>query len=915
VQTIVKSVKDGDLFDTRMNEVSDPVGFYKLHGCIDSYVDAEIPLILGQEQYASYATNRTRFYGRLRDLAFEHPIIFAGYGIADPHIQQLLFDLTDTTIKRPPYYHVDPGLTDIEVRYWAGHQVTCVVATFAQFLQELDKKIAPLARRLKREAATGQLSLLPHYRVANVKESDALHYFIENDVIHLHQGLVAAPQVPQEFYKGYDTGFGCITQNLDIRRPITDSVLVDAILVEDALRKNGELFLIKGPAGNGKTVALKRAAWEAAVSYEKIVLYADGPAGLRIEPLEEIVALTGKRIYLFIDRVALFRAELLKLLSACRSRNFPLTIIGAERENEWNIYCEALEPFVSQDFSIVYLSRDEIVDLIAMLEKHRALGLLSDRTADERIDAFLNRANSQLLVALHETTMGAPFEKIILDEYDRIKPRQAQVLYLQICALHQFGAPVRAGLVSRASKISFLEFEQHFLKPLAEVVMVDEDQHSGRDVYYRSRHQHVAELVFNQALASDEDRYDILATLILSMNVDYSSDRETFSRLTRGRNIVAMFPNINLGRLLYDKAEIVANNDPFVLHQRAVFELHHSQGSLDAAEAAAARASKLNPGNRSIRHTQAEIARRQAMVTSDPLRKQSYRRAARGMLTGDTVSLSEYDLHTRAKIALDELRESIGKIGASTQDADATVLAATKDAESAIARGRTEFPESPEILATESELLDLLNNAPKALLALERAFKLNPRQDWLAIRLAKRYEAEGNRPKAVEVMQHCLRENPDSRPAHLQIASLLRKENAARNVIIGHLRQSFAAGDNNFEGQFWYARELFIDNRLAESKSLFDNLNERAPGRFRTRPSAIVDQLDGSLVNFDGSVARKEEGYAFVSLIDFPLDIFASRSESSRSSWDRIHTGSQITCNLAFNRKGPQAIKLTIRRT
>jgi hypothetical protein len=42
--------------------------------------------------------------------------------------------------------------------------------------------------------------------------------------------LVSKPQQPKEFYKGYDTGFGCITQNLDINRPITDSILVDAIL-------------------------------------------------------------------------------------------------------------------------------------------------------------------------------------------------------------------------------------------------------------------------------------------------------------------------------------------------------------------------------------------------------------------------------------------------------------------------------------------------------------------------------------------------------------------------------------------------------------------------------------------------------------------------------------------------------------
>lgn len=133
VQTIVKSWKDGDLFDNRMQETSDPVGFYKLHGCIDHYTDDSIPLILGQEQYASYITNRNRFYGRLRDLAHDNPIIFCGYNIADPHIQQFLFDMTDQSVKRPMYFYVDPALSEIEVRYWAGKHVTCIVAAFAEF--------------------------------------------------------------------------------------------------------------------------------------------------------------------------------------------------------------------------------------------------------------------------------------------------------------------------------------------------------------------------------------------------------------------------------------------------------------------------------------------------------------------------------------------------------------------------------------------------------------------------------------------------------------------------------------------------------------------------------------------------------------------------------------------------------------
>jgi SIR2-like domain len=53
LQNLVKSVKDGDSFDACQNREANPVVYHKLHGCIDFYTDAEIPLILGTEQYAS----------------------------------------------------------------------------------------------------------------------------------------------------------------------------------------------------------------------------------------------------------------------------------------------------------------------------------------------------------------------------------------------------------------------------------------------------------------------------------------------------------------------------------------------------------------------------------------------------------------------------------------------------------------------------------------------------------------------------------------------------------------------------------------------------------------------------------------------------------------------------------------------
>lgn len=101
LQNLVKTVKDGDNFDTRLNKETDPVGFFKLHGCIAHSTDSDIPFVLGNEQYASYKNNRTRFYNRFRDLGHEYPVIFAGYSISDPHIQELLFDLSDSKTSRP----------------------------------------------------------------------------------------------------------------------------------------------------------------------------------------------------------------------------------------------------------------------------------------------------------------------------------------------------------------------------------------------------------------------------------------------------------------------------------------------------------------------------------------------------------------------------------------------------------------------------------------------------------------------------------------------------------------------------------------------------------------------------------------------------------------------------------------------
>ena len=910
LQNLVTAVKNGDGFDKRLHQEIDPVGFYKLHGCIDSYSDSEIPLVLGNEQYASYDKNRTRLYNRLRDLGEDYPVIFVGYSISDPHVQRILFDLTDTKIKRPPFYLVLPRIDPIETRHWARHKVDTIEATFEDFLHTIDQSILPIARAFPADLGGGELTIRKYYPSADPPEPAILAKYLALNASHIHSGLSATFQDPREFYRGYDNGWGCITQKLDADRSITDSVLYDAVLLEEEDRRPAELFMLKGPGGNGKTVSLKRIAWEAGVTYNRLVLYPTSPAGFNIEPLSEIYRLTEERIFLFVDRVALVRDELRDLLRAARTRSIPLTVIGAERDNEWNIYCERLEQFVCLEFPVRYLSELEIRNLLGLLEEHDALGLLKEFSFEERVDKFIERAGRQLLVALHEATLGKPFEDIIVDEFQRIEPEAARSLYLNICALHQFGAPVRAGLISRATGIRFEQFEKQFLQPLENVVhVVESSPHS--DVLYRSRHQHVAAIVFQRIVPDVEDRFDLFARLLKAINIDYSSDNETFSRLIKGRGIAEVFPSVDLGRLFYDRVEAASPNNYFILHQRAVFETQHSEGSLDQAEAAAASAHELKPKDHSIQHTQALIARRKANETDDPLRKKHLRRFARKKLGDRTGQASEYDLSTYARLAIDEFKElSMSLDKSDNEKPPPELIKAAKETETTIQRSLQRFPESSDLLSVEATLREFLNQTDKALHALEHAFKLNPRQDWLAVRLSRMYQESGDLQKSQDVLNDCLQDNPSSKSAHLQLGLIL-VEIGDSGRAVEHLRRSFTPGENRYDAQFWYARELFLQGDYDEADKLFSDLNDRAQGRFRTQPTGTVDK-NGKPIEYDCRVKRKEVGYAFLNLPQFPMDIFGSRADSDSSEWDKLDNRDRAKCNLAFTRRGPRAIAVCL---
>ncbi len=918
-QTLVPFVKDGQLVETQLKQVVDGVQFLKLHGCIDHYMDTEIPLLLAREQYARHSRNRTRLLERLEDWGREFPIIFCGYSASDPHVMEIFFRLNELGPARAMCYIVDPNLSPLEERYWAGRRVTPLRDTFEGFIRRLERTVSVSSLTLPRAVGGGTTTLRIHYKVAHASESKALLYFLTEDVEHVRKGMPIAPAEAREFYRGAVSGWGPIAQDLDIARAVTDSLVVDAVLSTGEEHVAAvKLFVVKGAAGNGKTIVLRRSAWMAANDYNKIVLFLKNGGTIRNDAIEEIHRLTNERIFLFVDKAALFVDEIQRLMDFAIAKQIRLTLVLAERDAEWNVRCEPLDNYSPQDFHVRYLSEKEIHLLLRKLEQHDSLGLLKEvATFEGRVQRLLGPAQRQLLVALHEATLGKAFEDIVFEEYHRIIPNEAQALYLDICTLNRLGVAVRAGLVARVSGINFTDFEKRLFKPLEHIVEAYMDRYIG-DHVFTARHQLVAEMVFDRALAEPEARYDQLVRIMAGMNLDFSSDRMAFSQLVRGHTVAEAFRSKELARAFYDVAIRLAPREAFLLQQRGIFEMD-GNGALGIAERYLSEAQSLEPHNRSIQHSLAILARKQALAATNPLLRQQLRKRAKAIVrpTLGATQESSYGYHTLAQIALDELRDILADVDNVEPDRmlERSIVDTTREIERYVQEGLQKFPLNEHLLALESDYRTTVNQSAKAEAALRKAFSANPRQDWIATRLAKILDATGKHDEAKSVLVRCLQDNPTNKSVHFNLALLYMGEEGSKSseLIFDHLRRSFTAGDQNYEAQFWYARLAFLAGKTAEAMGVFQNLRKATvPSKLRYQIRGIVVEPSGSSRVYIGSVAKIEDAYMFVRCPDFSQDIFVRRARVVDNQWAEFGRGCKVAFTLGFNMHGPAAESVSL---
>lgn len=901
-------IVNGDRFEENLRDRKN-VPLLKLHGCISRTMDSECPLILTTDQYVEHMKGRTRIFGHLKTWAYDLPIVFIGQSIQDPDLRAILLELANLGDKRPRYYMVVPGVDEIQRRYWETKKITPLDGTFDQFLVALGEKIPQQFRGLAVDIARLPHPVLKRAKVPNPTLTSTCETYLENDAEYVN-GVTATERVnPKLFYKGTNPGWAAIEQNLDVRRHLTDTLLSDHFLInESEHRPTVELILIKAHAGAGKTVLLRRLAWDAAHDYDRLCLYVRPNGVLAAAPIQELIGVCRERVFLFIDNAADRAKEIQLFVKAMGEEGKKLTVILAERSNEWNVSGSSLSPLIHTEHEVKYLSAKEIDSLLFLLERHNALGTLERDNIENRRKALTERAGRQLLVALHEATLGKPFEEIIEDEFRKIVPLEAQQIYLTICSLNRLDIRVRAGIISRIHSVPFSDFKERLFAPLEHIVQVDYDP-VIRDYTYRARHPYIAQLVFDRILHAQDERHEVYARCLRELNIDYSSDRSAYRQMVRGRTLVDLFPNHDLAISILNIAKHVGSEDGFLLHQMAIYEMHRPNGNVKDASELLSKALQISHYEQAlvIKHSMAELQLRLAEEARTPLEREKCLTEASLLAQGLKAARSEetYAYHTLVKIGLQRLRDVLSQSGATTSAPVIETL--TREIERNLLEGFQLNPNHPYLLDAEAQLASLFEDSARALEALEKAFKTNPRSTFIALRLSSYYRKHGGLARSKEVLEQALGANPGEAKLHYAYSKLLIEEKVSSDLLLYHLRRSFTEGDSNYEAQLLYGRQLFISGELDAARQLYRRLGDaKVSHEVRMEMLYPLDQ------GFNGSIVKLEATYLFISRDGLNDWVHAHINNVGDDIWKRLSVGARVKFRIAFTMKGPSAFNVDL---
>ena len=392
-------------------------------------------------QYARRSNAHDPLYDQfVRDYA-THPTIFLGTQLNEPLFWQYIEARADRpsgiSEQRQKSFLISPYISPPKRTQLKKFNVVPVEGNTEDFLSWLQlirpklpsrldilKAISPdLAQVVGSSDITG---LTERSRAAFAK--DFHHVPIEAKVCH-QRSLYLLGATPQ---------WEDILADLDASREITSSIEESISKALDE-RNEVELYALLGSAGCGKSTVLRRLGLNLARSGRIAYLTNSEELPKPADVVRSLDSFVNRSVLLF-DNAEIALTLIPSLMEALGKAEKPPILVVASRTNEFDRRVAHFSRRAEvHEFHVPKLNRGEIGQLIGILDKNNLLGRLQGMNRRERMKEFEERSDKQILVAMREATSGPGFDEILEDEFEKLIPPEAKVLYLCVALATEAG--------------------------------------------------------------------------------------------------------------------------------------------------------------------------------------------------------------------------------------------------------------------------------------------------------------------------------------------------------------------------------------------------------------------------------------------------------------------------------------------
>ncbi len=553
---------------------------------------------LYNEFVQEYAINPTIFIGTKLDEPLLYHCIQArkarGVGISEQRSKSFL---------------ISPNINEAEKDYLLHtFNIIAVKGKTNSFLEWLDENVGNFPDRLK---------ILEKKAPYMVQALTAEPSMVKKSLIEFSKYFHRVPDsIPRgssssQFLQGTTPKWEDILLNLDAPREITDAIMRHIV---QQLKETDEFSIVAilGYAGCGKSTILRRLGLTLSQAGEPVSL-TNSEELPSLEVISDALESFEDRAVLLFDNAEAALGYLPSLSRCMSSHKKPPIIVIASRINDFDRRMGRFSGSLHiTEMRVPNLTRNEMISIIKVLEDNSLLGKLQGMNDHQRIEAFENQAEKQILVAMRDATSGTGFDNIITDEFESLVPEEAHTLYLCAALATEAGFRLTEQELLGCSRLTPAE-TLHILRRNLNNIIV---RSGSDDNLLMIRHRYIADYIVTSV--ASPNRLQIAYTqLLLAIQIGRreSKAEKLYRKLINHSIIYGRFENnLEEARKIYRSIQRKYNNNPHFWLQYGSLEMTY--GSLNLAEAYLNSAESLDAHNNIIQNAIGHLKLKQSIDCS-----------------------------------------------------------------------------------------------------------------------------------------------------------------------------------------------------------------------------------------------------------------------------------------------------------